>query len=272
MSHPRRDYRAADHLWSEFASTRDPRSRDALIHHYGRLAYALASRFRDRGVLVEDLSQVALLGLVKAVDRFDPTTGNQFSTFAVPTIMGEIRRHFRDHLWSVHVPRGLQELSQQVNRANEKMAAELGRCPTFSELAARLRVSEERVVEAMSLEELNQPMSLHGQSRQVDPADTCALEESIGFDDPRLQEVELGMVVDQALALLPVVSREVLRLRFMGALSQRAVGRRLGISQMQVCRLEKRALSELRHELGPAFEPTAKRRATGEPTRSLASA
>ena len=246
------DSQFADQLWTEYAHTHDPRTRETIIHLFERLAYGIANRFSRRGVADEDLAQVAMLGLVEAVDRFDPTTHYCFSTFAIPTILGAIRHHFRDHYWSVHVPRGVQELAQHLKRMELVMFAELGRSPTFGELSVRLQVSEESLVEAAGLEEFNHLVSLDGRFQTADPAAAGPLTEVLGGEDPDLLGVELSIALDQALGHLPPTLREVLRLRYLGELSQRAVGRRLGLSQMQVSRLEKQALSELRRELAPA--------------------
>src|SRR3954451_19809886 len=154
MTH-QEDSRIADQLWADYARTRDPRTRAAIIHQFERLAYSIANRFARRGAENEDLCQVALLGLVKAVDRFDPKTRYRFSTFATPTIMGELRRYFRDHLWTLHVPRGLQELAQRLQPASRELSARLGRTPTPAELAAHMGIDEAEVQKALVLEEVN---------------------------------------------------------------------------------------------------------------------
>lgn len=242
------DTRIANQLWAEYARTHDPRTRDAIVLQFQRLAFSIANRFAKRGVQNEDLFQVAMMGLVKAVDRFDPTTNNKFATFATPTITGEIKRYFRDHSWNVHVPRGMQELAQQVNRTNAELTERLGRTPTAQEIANRLEVSEERVIQALSLEEVNRPLSLDGEIDTGDSDRPSVLEQSLGEVDHGLDLTEDRVSVQQALGTLNEQLREVIRLRYLKELSQRDVARRMGLSQMQVSRMERRALTELREQ------------------------
>jgi RNA polymerase sigma-B factor len=240
------DTRTADRLWADYARTHDPRTRDALVHQFERLAYSIANRFAKRGAENEDLFQVALMGLVKAVDRFDPSTNYRFSTFATPTILGEIRRYFRDHSWNVHVPRGMQELAQRAARASKELTEQFGRTPTAAEVAARLEAPEERVAEALSLDEVNHTLSLDGQIEGGEWERTTQLEQCLGQDDPLLGSTEDRIGLRQALRHLSEPLREVIRLRYFAELSQREVARRLGVSQMRVSRLERRALEHLR--------------------------
>jgi RNA polymerase sigma-B factor len=240
------DARNADRLWAHYARTRDPRTREAIVRQFERLAYSIANRFARKGLENDDVVQVALMGLVKAVDRFDPSTNYRFSTFATPTILGEIRRYFRDHSWNIHVPRGLQELASRVGRASRELTESLGRNPTPAELAARLEVTEEQVLEALALEEVNRPLSLDGEFESGDSDRSAMLEGSLGMEDARLSHTEHRVSVKQAMNRLSEGLREVIQLRYLGELSQREVARRLGLSQMQVSRLEKRALEQLR--------------------------
>jgi RNA polymerase sigma-B factor len=237
----------ADRLWAEYARRHDPRIREALVNQFERLAYSIASRFRGKGIEDEDLLQVARMGLVKAVDRFDPGTRNRFLTFATPTIVGELKRYFRDHLWAVHVPRSMQELGLQVTRCTQEMAEQLGRAPRVSELAARLNTSEQRIQEILELPHAQHPMSL---DCEIDLGDgDGGLEESLGSDDEAIQSVAEREGVRQALCGLDALMQDVIRMRYMEGLTQRQVGERLGISQMGVCRIERRALNELRSTL-----------------------
>jgi RNA polymerase sigma-B factor len=238
--------RTADRLWAQYAHNHDPRTREELVHQFERLAYSIANRFVRRGVESDDLFQVAMLGLVKAVDRFDPASNYRFSTFATPTILGEIRRYFRDHSWTMHVPRGMQELAQSVNRASVSLTEELGRTPTSMEVAERLHAPEEEVVRAASLEESNRTLSLDGEIDKPDAERSSVLEGSLGVEDARLMQTEYRVGVSQALARLSEPLREVIRMRYLKELSQREVARRLSLSQMQVSRMEKRALAQLR--------------------------
>lgn len=258
MSDDKVESQIADSLWIEFAHTRDPRLRERIIHQFERLAYGIANRFTGRGMDEEDLTSVAFLGLVKAVDRFDPSRHYRFSTYAVPAIVGEIRHHFRDHYWLLHVPRGVQELAQHVKRAKLAMTAELGRSPHSWEIAARLQVSEERVVEAAALEKINHPVLIDEPVVVTCFGERATLEDAVGADDPDLHMVELGTGLRQALNHLPPRLEQIIRLRFLEGLSQRAVGRQVGLSQMQVSRLEQKALAGLRAELTPEEQERAR--------------
>ena len=240
------DSRTADALWAQYARTHDPRTRDELVHQFERLAYSIANRFARRGGDNDDLFQVALLGLVKAVDRFDPTTQYRFATFATPTILGEIKRYFRDHSWNVHVPRDMQELAQQVERAERLLTERLGRTPTAADLSAHLEIPEPRVREALGLADLNHPLSLDREMVLSDTDRAGSLEQTLGELDGDLEHAEQELSVRQALGHLSEPLQQVIQLRYLKELSQRETARRMGLSQMQVSRLEKRALGELR--------------------------
>jgi len=246
MAHCAQQAETADYLWAHYARTGDPRTRDALVHQFERLAYSIANRYTRRGTDNEDLFQVAMIGLVKAVDRFDPSTNYRFVTFATPTILGEIRRYFRDHNWSVHVPRGIQELAGRVQRGRSELSERLGRTPTSEELAAHLEVSEEQVKQALGLDEVNHTLSLDGEFESADAGRATVLEQCLGREDRSLNDTEHRVGVQQALHQLPESLREVIRMRYLAELSQREVARRLNLSQMAVSRLEKRGLEELR--------------------------
>jgi RNA polymerase sigma-B factor len=248
MSRQGEDSRAADALWAQYARTHDPHTREALVHQFERLAYSIANRFARPGTENEDLEQVALLGLVKAVDRFDPSTRYRFATFAAPTIVGEIRRYFRDQSWNVHVPRGLQETAQQVNRAQRHLTECLGRLPTAADIAAHLELPEERVLEALALRQTRHVLSLDTELETRD-SDRPAMDRSLGVEDPRLANAADRMGVRQAIRHLSQPLQRIIRLRYLCDMSQRQVARELGLSPMQVSRMEKRALSELRKQL-----------------------
>lgn len=246
MSHQELDTRTANRLWADYARTHDPRIREALILQFERLAYSIANRFARRGAETEDLCQVAKVGLVKAVDRFDPGTEYRFSTFATPTILGEIKRYFRDHSRPVHVPRSTQELSQRAVRANRELARRLGRVPTSAELAAELGVLETKVEEALSLEETTRTLSL---DFEADGTEGGGLEQYLGAEDTDLERAELRVWAGEVLGHLELPLQEVIRLRYFSGLTQREVGRRLGLSQTQVSRIERKALEQLRGEM-----------------------
>jgi RNA polymerase sigma-B factor len=244
MSLRAEESRVADRLWAEYARTHDPRTRDALVHQFERLASSIANRFARCGTDNEDLFQVALLGLVKAVNRFDPATHYRFATFATPTILGEIKRYFRNHSRPVHVPRGMQEPVQQVARVDKHLTERLGRTATAAELGADLEVPEERVRKAPGQAELNHP-SLDREMLLADGDRASSVEQTLGQGDGELEHAEHEVSVRQALGHLSEPLQQVIQMRYLNELSQREVARRLGLSQMQVSRLEKRALGEL---------------------------
>ncbi|MFN3649711.1 MAG: SigB/SigF/SigG family RNA polymerase sigma factor [Armatimonadota bacterium] len=238
----------ADRLWAAYAENRDPAVREALIYQFKPLAHRITSRFLGRGVPEEDLEQVAMIGLILAVDRFDPRSGYRFATFATPTIIGEIKRHFRDHYWRTRVPRSISELYVRIAPAQAQLTVRLGRQPLLAELAEELRVTEEELVEAMAVDERNRMASFHREYADDDENPTD-LEDVVGTHDAQLTHVDHRICLEQIITCLPRNQREVLRLRFLTGMSQRAVGQHLGISQMHVCRLEQRALAMLRREL-----------------------
>jgi len=238
--------RAADRLWAEYARDRDPRTRDAIVHQFAPLAYRIANRCTRRGADSEDLCQVAMMGLVKAVDRFDPATGHRFSTFANPTILGEIRRHLRDHAWNLHVPRGLQELAPRVERAGVQLNRELGRAPHPAEIADVLGVDEEVVRQALGLKLANRLLCLNAPIRSAFDETPALLAETVGREDVEMGNAENRVCLDQVLSRLSGVLRQIIELRYLRELSQREVARRLQLSQMQVSRMEQRALDTLR--------------------------
>jgi RNA polymerase sigma-B factor len=228
----------------EYRRTKDRRLRDELISDHLGLAIALARRFAGRGEAVEDLEQIATLGLLKAVERFEPERGLAFSTFATPTIAGEIKRHFRDRSWSIRVPRALQELGLRLTATVADLTNELGRSPTLPEIAESLEVDPEAVLEAM---EANRAYATHSLDAQL-PGDDRSLGDTIGGDEPGMDDVERRMVVGDLLAALPEREQTILRLRFFDGLTQTEIADRVGISQMHVSRLLARSLDTLRQQ------------------------
>jgi RNA polymerase sigma-B factor len=186
---------------------------------------------------------VASIGLLKAIERYDPDRGYAFSSFAVPTILGELRRHLRDHTWSVHVPRDLQELGQRLAPTTDELSREIGRPPTIAEIAERLGVTEEEVLDAREAVAAHSPASLD--ERVSSEEQSATLGDLLGGDDEALGTAEDAILLDQYLSHLPPRSREVLRLRFEEDLKQREIGAILGVSQMHVSRLIRQALEHL---------------------------
>jgi RNA polymerase sigma-B factor len=234
----------ADRLWSDYLCCRSADSQERLIDLYRPLALAVPRHLgfsRD-----EDLEQVALIGLLKAISRFDPTRGCRFTTFAFPTIAGEVKRYLRDRSRMVRCPRGLLDLRAAVSTTERDLTAQLGHSPTLSEVADALGVELERVVEAMALEEICAPRSLDEVMESLEHGQALTLEEQVGVPDPELARVEERIAWGQVLAELEPRIRKLLELRFYDNLSQNETGQRLGISQMQVSRLERRALEKLR--------------------------
>jgi RNA polymerase sigma-B factor len=229
-----------DARFVEYARTRDTRLRDELVEEFVGLARHLARRFVHRGEPLDELQQVAMVGLFKAIDRFDPDRGMQFSTFAVPTILGELKRHFRDTGWAVRIPRRLQELYLQLNRVVAELTQELGRSPTPAELAARAEVDEEEVLEAMEAGSLYNLTSLDAPTA----ADTPPPEPAALTDEFR--DVDERLAVDRLLSSLPERERTIVELRFFAGLTQSEIAERVGLSQMHISRLLTQSLGQLR--------------------------
>jgi RNA polymerase sigma-B factor len=232
-------------LFARYSDRRDPADRDLLVKRYLPLARQLARRYQRDAAAFDDLFQVACLGLLKAIDRFDPQRGVAFSTFAVPTIAGEIKRHFRDRMWSVRVPRDLQELALKVERTASEISLGLGRQPTVAEIADAIGLSDEDVLEALEAARAYEASSLQSPlGGDDDGGDT--LGESIGTDDPGFTGAEQRAMLEQLMCALTAREREVLRLRFAEDLTQTEIGERVGVSQMQVSRIIRSALEQLR--------------------------
>jgi RNA polymerase sigma-B factor len=232
-----------------FARTADdPEARDAIALRFQPLVEYLARRFAGRGEPQEDLIQVANVGLINAIDRFDVERGVQFSTYAAATIIGELKRHFRDKGWAIRVPRQLQETTLRLNRALPAITQELGRSPTIGELAARLEIGEDEIVESMeaaqaySTSSLDAPASATG----LTPADT------MGDEDPSLELLEGWAAVAPAMRSLPERERRVLYLRFFRDMTQSEIAEEIGVSQMHVSRILRQTLEWLREGSGVA--------------------
>jgi RNA polymerase sigma-B factor len=232
-------------LFARYRRARDPAVREALVERFLPLARQLALRYNGPGHAYDDVFQVACLALVKAVDRFEPDRGVAFSSYAVPTVVGEIKRYFRDQTWAVHVARDLQERCLRVSRAAEDLVARIGRPATIAELAGETRYSEEEVLEALAVASAHRAASLDAPQRADDDAD-IALAETIGDDDERLAVAEHRADLSVLIGRLGARERTVLRLRFADDLTQAEIAALMGVSQMQVSRLLRRALERLR--------------------------
>jgi RNA polymerase sigma-B factor len=237
--------RGIDERFAVYRRSGDRRLRDELVEEHAPLAHFLARRFANRGEPVDDLVQVALVGLLKAVERFDPDRGLQFSTFATPTILGELKRHFRDRGWAVRVPRRVQELHLQLGRIVATLGQEHGRSPTPAEVAERAAVSEEEVLEAMEAGSLYRLVSLDGPATRDDD-ETSELVSCLGDEDAAFEQIEHRAELDDLLGVLPDRERRIVELRFFEGMTQSEIAERVGVSQMHVSRLLARSLEMLR--------------------------
>jgi RNA polymerase sigma-B factor len=222
----------------------DEEARSELVARTLPLARTLARRYANKGEALDDLEQVAALGLVKAIERFDLDREVRFTTFAVPTIAGEIKRHFRDRGWMVRVPREVQELSARLAIQRERLTRELGRSPTVAELARAAEAGIEQVLEALAAADAYRALSL-----DEPMGDGLGALESIGSDDDGFERVEQRHMLRAGLTHLPAREREILHLRFYEGLTQREIARRVGVSQMHVSRLIRRSIESLRESL-----------------------
>lgn len=243
---PRRLLARADvqALFARVHSAHDAAAREDLVLAHESLAVYLARKFADRGEPLDDIIQVARIGLLKAVDRYDPTRGIEFTTYATPTIVGEIKRHFRDKLWAIRVPRRLRELNYALMRAVEDLSQRLGRSPTIPEIAEFTGVAFDDVIEAMEVGRAYSPVSLDADGAEGDEA--ASLLDSVGGEDQALERLEDRATLDRAFGILPRRARVIVQMRFFEDLSQAEIARRLGFSQMHVSRILRDALTRLR--------------------------
>ena len=238
------DRTATGAQFAEYRRTGDRALRNELVQEHVRLAEFIARRFAHRGEPLDDLRQVALIGLVKAVERFEPDRGLQFSSFATPTIMGELKRHFRDKGWAVRVPRRIQELHLELDRTISTLGQELGRAPTTAEIARRAGVDEEDVLESMEASSLYRLASLDA-GRADDDSSSGAPSERVGGPDVELEGVDDRVVVSELLGTLPEREQRIVYLRFFEGRTQSEIAEEIGISQMHVSRLIVRSLATL---------------------------
>jgi RNA polymerase sigma-B factor len=232
----------------------DDAAREALVERFLPLARQLARRYQRGGEPLDDLVQVASLGLLKAIDRFDPARETAFSSFAVPTILGELKRHFRDKGWSVRVPRDLQELAVKVDRVGEQIGGELGRAPTPTEIAEAIGVTTEQVLEAREAAAAYRAVSLD-RPRDDEEEENAGIADSVGIEDPGFSVAEDAATVERLMRVLTDREREVLRLRFEEDLTQSEIGERVGVSQMHVSRLIRQSVARLREVAESGEQP-----------------
>lgn len=234
-------------LWRRFSTTRDDASREELVRRYLPFARNLALRYRGASESFDDLLQVASLGLVNAIDRFDPDRGIPFTAFASPTILGELKRHFRDRVWTVRVPRGLHDRIAEVDKAISALTVELQRSPSVGEIAAKLEVEPTDVLEVLEANHNRRPLSL---DRPVGgEEDEAPASEWVGDKDENFELVEDMLALEEVLPQLDRRERLVLRLRFVEDLTQSQIAERIGHSQMHVSRILRRTLERIREEV-----------------------
>jgi RNA polymerase sigma-B factor len=239
-----------DELLARYAATGDATLREELVNRFLPLARTLAMRYSGGGEPSDDLVQVASVGLMGAIDRYDPERGVPFAGFAGPTILGELRRHFRDRVWTLRVPRGLQERIRSVEDAITKLAGELERSPTVAEVAESMGASEDDVLEAMEAGDARRTVSLDQPAIGADSGDSSIVDR-VGSSDPAYELVEARAAISDGARVLSDLEREVLRLRFVEDLTQSKIADQVGYSQMHVSRILRRALDRLREASAP---------------------
>jgi RNA polymerase sigma-B factor len=249
-------------LLAEYAQSRRPDLEEELFIRFEPLARSLAMRYRSAGERNEDLLQVASLALVKALRGYDPERGKRFAAYAAPTILGEIRRHFRDHSWRLHMPRSLQERTLQVEKTATALGEELGRAPTATEIADTAGIEEEDVLDVFQAREAQRSMSLDMPVHR-DEAESVPMIETVGSSEDGYDAVEAQMAVE-ATAGLDEREEEVIRLRFVEGLNQYEIGETLGVSQMQVSRIMRRGLAKLLEAVQGDESPDGRRTFTDE--------
>lgn len=237
-------------LFRRFKEEGDMDAREKLVMSHLNLVRFIANKFKNRGEPIDDLIQVGYLGLLKAIDRFDPSRGLEFTTFATPTIMGEIKRHFRDKGWSVRVPRRLQELSAKVNQATDTLTSQLQRSPTIAEIADYLDATVDEVLEAMESSSAYSSVSLEAPSG-ADDDDTPSVIDRYATEDSDLAFTDDRIIIEGALASFSPRERDVIEMRFLKGMTQIEIAEKLGISQVQVSRLLRRTLKKIQDKIDP---------------------
>lgn len=237
-------------LFRRYKEEGDMDAREKLVMSHLNLVRFIANKFKNRGEPIDDLIQVGYLGLLKAIDRFDPSRGLEFTTFATPTIMGEIKRHFRDKGWSVRVPRRLQELSAKVNQATDTLTSQLQRSPTIAEIADYLDATVDEVLEAMESSSAYSSVSLEAPSG-ADDDDTPSVIDRYATEDSDLAFTDDRIIIEEALASFSPRERDVIEMRFLKGMTQIEIAEKLGISQVQVSRLLRRTLKKIQDKIDP---------------------
>lgn len=237
-------------LFRRYKEEGDEEAREQLIVSHVNLVRYIAAKFKNRGEPLDDLIQVGTIGLIKAIDRFDPSRGLEFTTYATPTIMGEIKRHFRDKGWTIRVPRRLQELSAKVNSATDVLTAQLQRSPSIEEVADYLGTTADEVLEAMESSSAYSSVPLEGQGNNEED-DAPSVIDRYASVDGDLEASDDRMVLEEVIGEFPEADQQAIRMRFIDGMTQVEIAKRLGISQVQVSRMLRRALRRIQDKIDP---------------------
>lgn len=237
-------------LFRRYKEEGDEEAREQLIVSHVNLVRYIAAKFKNRGEPLDDLIQVGTIGLIKAIDRFDPSRGLEFTTYATPTIMGEIKRHFRDKGWTIRVPRRLQELSAKVNSATDELTARLQRSPSIEEVAEYLGTTADEVLEAMESSSAYSSVPLEAQGGNEDD-DAPSVIDRYASVDGDLEASDDRIVLEEVIGEFPEADQQAIRMRFIDGMTQVVIAKRLGISQVQVSRMLRRALRRIQDKIDP---------------------
>ncbi len=237
-------------LFRRYKEEGDEEAREQLIVSHVNLVRYIAAKFKNRGEPLDDLIQVGTIGLIKAIDRFDPSRGLEFTTYATPTIMGEIKRHFRDKGWTIRVPRRLQELSAKVNSATDELTARLQRSPSIEEVAEYLGTTADEVLEAMESSSAYSSVPLEAQGGNEDD-DAPSVIDRYASVDGDLEASDDRIVLEEVIGEFPEADQQAIRMRFIDGMTQVEIAKRLGISQVQVSRMLRRALRRIQDKIDP---------------------
>ena len=237
-------------LFRRYKEEGDEEAREQLIVSHVNLVRYISAKFKNRGEPLDDLIQVGTIGLIKAIDRFDPSRGLEFTTYATPTIMGEIKRHFRDKGWTIRVPRRLQELSAKVNSATDELTARLQRSPSIEEVAEYLGTTADEVLEAMESSSAYSSVPLEAQGGNEDD-DAPSVIDRYASVDGDLEASDDRIVLEEVIGEFPEADQQAIRMRFIDGMTQVEIAKRLGISQVQVSRMLRRALRRIQDKIDP---------------------
>lgn len=243
------DKQEIKNLFREYNQTKNKLIREELIKRHMYIAEILSKKYSNKGIEYDDIYQIACLGLIYAVDRFDVSKGYEFSSFATPTIIGEIKKYFRDKGWAIRVPRRIQELSQKVNLLTIQLSQEYQRAPTVAEISEYLKCSKEEVLEAMEASKVYSPQSLDIQSEGNSDEKEIALSDIIGEDDKEFENIENSDYLKKVISNLNNMEKKIIRDRYFERKTQIDIAKDLGISQMTVSRMEKKILKRFKKEL-----------------------